>query len=221
MTPEPTPDLIKAKPVPRPGVWVGAVIVAVLGLGLIDSLISNPEYRWQTVREYLFDPRVLSGVGWTQTLTGLNAEGVPWRVGVQRPVEVDGELLVAAGVPGMARDRGLDAGGGVVVEGARQGQGFTGVPEQREGPGHIGALQHAIEGRIEHRAAQASAIAPIGQVAVVAVEVAERGALHHQQAERAVARRHCCSCRSRNGAYQLRKPPRQPFTKPPLPQAGR
>ena len=69
MTPEPTPDLIKAKPVPRPGVWVGAVIVAVLGLGLIDSLISNPEYRWQTVREYLFDPRVLSGVGWTLTLT--------------------------------------------------------------------------------------------------------------------------------------------------------
>ncbi|MGB3955594.1 MAG: amino acid ABC transporter permease [Brooklawnia sp.] len=48
---------------------MGAVVVAVLGLGLVDSLISNPEYRWQTVGEYLFDPRVISGVGWTLLLT--------------------------------------------------------------------------------------------------------------------------------------------------------
>lgn len=67
--PEPTPDLIKARPVPRPGVWVWAGVVVLLALALVNSLIENPNYRWDIVGQYLFDPRVVSGVGWTLLLT--------------------------------------------------------------------------------------------------------------------------------------------------------
>lgn len=69
MPQRPTPDLIRARPVPRPGVWVAAAIVAVIVLGLIDSLLTNQNFRWDVVGEYLFDRRVLSGVGWTLILT--------------------------------------------------------------------------------------------------------------------------------------------------------
>lgn len=67
--PEATPDLIQAKPVPRPAVWVWAGIVVVLSLGLVDSLMSNPRFRWDVVGQHLFDPRVVAGVGWTLLLT--------------------------------------------------------------------------------------------------------------------------------------------------------
>lgn len=64
-----TPELIEARPVPRPGVWVWAGVVLVLVAMLVHSLITNPEYRWPVVRQYLFDPRVVAGLGWTLTLT--------------------------------------------------------------------------------------------------------------------------------------------------------
>ena len=67
--PQTAPDLIQAKPVPRPAVWVWAGIVIFLVLGLISSLIENPNYRWDVVSEYLFDPRVVRAVGWTLILT--------------------------------------------------------------------------------------------------------------------------------------------------------
>ena len=64
-----TPNLIEAKPVPRPTVWVWAGIVSFLVLGLISSLLENKNYRWDVVAQYLFDPRVVAGVGWTLLLT--------------------------------------------------------------------------------------------------------------------------------------------------------
>lgn len=64
-----TPDLIQAKPVPRPGVWICAIIVVFLILGLISSLTENPNYHWEVVAQYLFDPRVVAGIGWTLLLT--------------------------------------------------------------------------------------------------------------------------------------------------------
>ncbi len=64
-----TPNLIEAKPVPRPAVWVWAGIVSFLVLGLISSLLENKNYRWDVVAQYLFDPRVVAGVGWTLLLT--------------------------------------------------------------------------------------------------------------------------------------------------------
>ena len=63
------PNLIEAKPVPRPGVWVWAAIVIFLALGLVSSLIENKNFRWDVVAQYLFDPRVVAGVGWTLLLT--------------------------------------------------------------------------------------------------------------------------------------------------------
>lgn len=63
------PDLINARPVPRPGVWVAAAIVALFAILLVHSLITNPNYRWDVVVQYLFDPRVLTGVVWTLLLT--------------------------------------------------------------------------------------------------------------------------------------------------------
>lgn len=66
---EPTPELIRARPHPRPSVWIWAVIVLVLAAMFVHGLFTNPNYHWETVWEYLFDPRVLSGVGWTLLLT--------------------------------------------------------------------------------------------------------------------------------------------------------
>ena len=63
------PELIRARPVPRPSVWIWAAIVLVLFAMLVHGLLTNPNYRWDVVAEYLFDARVLSAVGWTLILT--------------------------------------------------------------------------------------------------------------------------------------------------------
>lgn len=62
-------ELIKARPVPRPGTWIAAAIVALVAALLAWSLITNENYRWDVVAANLFDPRVLKGVGWTLILT--------------------------------------------------------------------------------------------------------------------------------------------------------
>ncbi len=66
---EPIPELIRARPHPRPSVWLWAVVVGLLAALFVVGLITNPNYRWDIVRQYLFDPRILSGVGWTLILT--------------------------------------------------------------------------------------------------------------------------------------------------------
>lgn len=72
-----TPELIRARPVPRPSVWLSAAIVAVLAVLLVVSLVTNQNYRWDVVGKYLFDSRILSGVGWTLLLTvGAMALGI-------------------------------------------------------------------------------------------------------------------------------------------------
>ena len=63
------PELIRARPVPRPSLWVAAAIVLVLVAMLVHGLLTNENYRWDVVGQYLFDPRVISGVGWTLILT--------------------------------------------------------------------------------------------------------------------------------------------------------
>lgn len=68
---EPTtqPELLRPKPVPRPGTWVAAAIVLVLAAMFVNGLLTNPNYRWDVVWQYLFDERVLRGVLWTLILT--------------------------------------------------------------------------------------------------------------------------------------------------------
>lgn len=63
------PELIRARPVPRPSTWIWAAIVLVLVALFVDGLLTNPNYQWAVVGEYLFDPRVVRGVGWTLILT--------------------------------------------------------------------------------------------------------------------------------------------------------
>ena len=67
--PPPTPELIRARPVPRPSLWLWAGIILVLLAMLIHGLLTNPNYRWDVVAEHLLDPRILSGMGWTLLLT--------------------------------------------------------------------------------------------------------------------------------------------------------
>ncbi|MFT3889109.1 MAG: amino acid ABC transporter permease [Arachnia sp.] len=65
----PTPELINARPVPRPSVWIWAGIVALFALLFVYGLVTNENYHWDVVAKHLFDPRVLKGVGWTLILT--------------------------------------------------------------------------------------------------------------------------------------------------------
>lgn len=63
------PGRIRAKASPRPGTWISAIIVAILIAALIRFLIVNPVFEWDTVAAYLFDVKVIQGVGWTLLIT--------------------------------------------------------------------------------------------------------------------------------------------------------
>lgn len=63
------PEPIHARPVPRPGRWVSAAVVLVLAAMAVNALVTNPNFRWDTVWLYLRDVVVVRGVGWTLVLT--------------------------------------------------------------------------------------------------------------------------------------------------------
>ncbi len=66
------PEEIKAIPVRHPGRWVAIAVLAVLAAMLINSVVTNPRFRWDTVGKYLFDQRVVEGVRNTLILTVLS-----------------------------------------------------------------------------------------------------------------------------------------------------
>ncbi|WP_425955448.1 amino acid ABC transporter permease [Xylanimonas sp. McL0601] len=66
---DPIPNRIHARAVPRPGRVVGAVVVTVLAAMAIHGLITNENFRWDTVWLYLRDIVVIRGIGWTLILT--------------------------------------------------------------------------------------------------------------------------------------------------------
>ena len=66
---ERAPDLIHARPVRRPGRVVSAVVVVVLAAMVVNTLVTNPNFRWDVVWLYLRDVNVVRGVGWTLLLT--------------------------------------------------------------------------------------------------------------------------------------------------------
>jgi polar amino acid transport system permease protein len=53
----------------RPWRWVGIAVIAVVVWGVASSFITNPNYRWDIVGSYLFDPRILNGLRTTLALT--------------------------------------------------------------------------------------------------------------------------------------------------------
>ena len=68
-TSDPVPDRIHARPVPRPGRWISAVVLLVLAAMAVHGLVTNEKFRWDVVWLYLRDVNVVRGVGWTLLLT--------------------------------------------------------------------------------------------------------------------------------------------------------
>lgn len=61
--------LNKLKPVPHPGRWISAAIVAVLVAMVIHALVTNPKFRWDLVWFYFRYDTIVMAVGWTLLLT--------------------------------------------------------------------------------------------------------------------------------------------------------
>ena len=64
-------ELLDAKPVPRPGRWVSAIIVALLAAMAIHGLITNVNFQWGVVFQWLFSASIMQGVAFTIILTVL------------------------------------------------------------------------------------------------------------------------------------------------------
>ena len=73
-----TPDLqkrsqpIKAVPVRHPGRWVAVVVLAVLAAMLLNTVLTNPGFRWDVVGRYIFSAPILNGLQNTLILTVLS-----------------------------------------------------------------------------------------------------------------------------------------------------
>lgn len=55
-------ELINARPVPRPGVWILAAVVALIAAALLHSVVTNERYRWDVFAQFVFDPRDRGGL---------------------------------------------------------------------------------------------------------------------------------------------------------------
>jgi polar amino acid transport system permease protein len=63
---------IKAVPVRHPGRWVAIVVIAVLAAMLVHSLLTNRNFQWDVVGQYLFSGPILRGLSNTLVLTVLS-----------------------------------------------------------------------------------------------------------------------------------------------------
>ncbi|OPX14890.1 amino acid ABC transporter permease [Gordonia sp. i37] len=68
----PGPAPIKAVPLKHPGQWIAAAIVLILVFLFVWGAATNSAYGWGTYAKYLFDTRILKGVGYTLALTVLS-----------------------------------------------------------------------------------------------------------------------------------------------------
>lgn len=62
-------QLNQVKPLPKPGQWASAAIVAILVAMLANSLITNPNFNWPLVWQWLFSRTIMLGVAYTIMLT--------------------------------------------------------------------------------------------------------------------------------------------------------
>jgi polar amino acid transport system permease protein len=69
LTPTGRPDDIKAVPVRRPGRWIAAALVFLVGASLVRSAVTNSRFGWDVVGQYFFSSRILNGLGVTLELT--------------------------------------------------------------------------------------------------------------------------------------------------------
>jgi polar amino acid transport system permease protein len=63
------PHRVDAVPVRHPWRWVSAVVVLVLAAMVVNALITNKNFHWSVVGQYLFSQPILRGVWWTIVLT--------------------------------------------------------------------------------------------------------------------------------------------------------
>ncbi|MDA8435443.1 MAG: amino acid ABC transporter permease [Actinomycetales bacterium] len=66
------PEAIRAVPVRHPARWVGSVAIAVLVAMFVNSLLTNENWNWSLIGEYIFSAPVVKGVGVTLLLTALS-----------------------------------------------------------------------------------------------------------------------------------------------------
>ena len=62
-------ELIDAKPVPRPGRWASAIVAAILAAMAAHALVTNANFQWQVVFQWLFSRSIMQGVLFTIILT--------------------------------------------------------------------------------------------------------------------------------------------------------
>ena len=53
----------------HPGRWISAVIIVGVLAAFLQSLFTNPNFRWDVVGTYILDTKVIQGVMWTLVLT--------------------------------------------------------------------------------------------------------------------------------------------------------
>jgi len=73
---EPTdsrPSIHETRPVPARNVaqWLGGIVLLIFGLMFFQILVTNRNMKWAVVADYIFDPKILSGLGMTLLLTFL------------------------------------------------------------------------------------------------------------------------------------------------------
>lgn len=66
------PQALKAIPVRHPGRWVMSAVVLVLAAMAISSILTNPNWNWSLIFEWIFSPPIVKGVGVTLLLTILS-----------------------------------------------------------------------------------------------------------------------------------------------------
>jgi polar amino acid transport system permease protein len=64
-------EVLPVRPLRHPGRWVGALLVGAVLVGVLASLLKNPNVNWPLVRQYLLAPVTLRGVVVTLYLTAL------------------------------------------------------------------------------------------------------------------------------------------------------
>ena len=64
-------QLNRPRPVPKPGTWISAAVVIVLGAMFVHALVTNEKFHWDTVWFFFREVRVVRAVGWTLLLTFL------------------------------------------------------------------------------------------------------------------------------------------------------
>lgn len=64
-------ELLQPRPVPHPGRWASAALVALIAAMMVHGLVTNPNYQWDVVWDWLFSASIMTGVLYTLILTVL------------------------------------------------------------------------------------------------------------------------------------------------------